>query len=105
MGDSLTEMDKKSGNEVTVRLPAKELATNLITARFQRRSWAMPYDNEVIGHHANHTAKEGQKHRIFSKKDDHTIDARRVLMLRKAFNDQIGVADVFSSGVFRRDAA
>lgn len=102
-GNQLTENNKK-GEEVAVRLPAKELATNLITDRFQKRAWLMPYDTEVIGHFSNHTAREGQKHRIFDKKNDHTIDAKRVLILRKAFNEEIGVADVFSSGVHVRAA-
>lgn len=102
-GNQLMQEDDR-GNEKPIRLPAKELATNLITARFQRYGWALPYDTEVIGHFSNHTAREGQKHRIFDKKDDHTIDAKRVLILRKAFNDEIGVADVFSSGVHVRAA-
>lgn len=102
-GDPLTE-ENKHGDEVAVRLPAKELATNLITARFQRMGWALPYDNEVIGHHSNHTAREGARNRIFDKKDDHTIDARRTLILRKAFNEDSG-ADVFGSGVHDRGAA
>lgn len=93
------------GNRKAVRIPAKELATNLLTQRFQRLGWVLPYDAEVIDHFSNHTAREGAKHRIFSKGNDHTIDAKRVLILRKAFNEQIGVADIFSSGVHRRDAA
>ncbi|MBD3609367.1 MAG: hypothetical protein HUJ30_02355 [Gammaproteobacteria bacterium] len=101
-GNELTEKDK-DGEEKGVRLPLKELATNLITDRFQERSWAMPYDVEVIDHHANHTAKEGKKHRIFDKHNDHTIDARRVLILRKAFSSEYG-GSVFSSGVNERAA-
>lgn len=103
-GNALTE-ENKHGDQVPVRLPAKELATNLITDRFQKRAWAMPYDGEVINHLANHTAREGQKHRIFSKSMDHSIDARRVLILRKVFDEAVGAADVFSSGVYRREAA
>lgn len=102
-GNLLTETDKQ-GAEKAVRLPAKELATNLMTARLQRGGYAWAYDTEVINHHTNHTAREGARHRIFSKDDDHTIDARRVAMLRKVFDDQIGVADVFSSGVYQRSA-
>lgn len=102
---NLLEEEDKHGDLKPVRLPAKELATNLITARFQRRGWVLPYDADVIGHFSNHTAREGSRHRIFDKHNDHTIDAKRALILRKVFNEQIGTADVFSSGVHRRDAA
>ena len=104
-GSVLEEDDKKTGNLVPVRKPAKEMATDLLTTRFQRAALAMPYDPEVIGHYTNHTAREGQKWRIFSKHEDHTIDADRVMILRKAFNEDIGANDVFSSGVHRREVA
>lgn len=103
-GNALVEEDDK-GNEKAVRLPAKELATNLITTRLQRQGFALAYDNEVIGHYTNHTAKEGARHRIFDKKNDHTIDARRAMMLRKAFDEDLGGGSVFSSGVHKRVAA
>ncbi len=103
-GDPLTEADPKTGAEKTVRLPAKELATNLMTARLQRYGYAWAYDTEVVNHHSNHTAREGARHRIFSKNDDHTIDARRVALLRKVFDDQVGGQSVFATGVFKRSA-
>lgn len=102
---NVLEEDDERGKAKRVRLPAKELATNLITARFQRHAWALPYDEDTIGDMSNHTAREGSRNRIFSKENDHSIDARRVLMLRKAFNETIGGADVFSSGVHVRGAA
>lgn len=102
-GEPLTQEDK-SGEQRPVRLPAKELATNLITARLQARGWALPYDPEVIAHFSNHTAREGAKHRIFAKDNDHTIDAKRALMLRKAFDEEISSCDVFGTGVYRRTA-
>lgn len=103
-GDVLTEPDPKTGADKAVRLPAKELATNLMTARLQRYGYAWAYDTDVINHHSNHTAREGARHRIFSKTDDHTIDARRVALLRKVFDEQAGGVDVFSSGAYRRSA-
>lgn len=102
-GEVLTQEDK-DGEPKSVRLPAKELATNLITARLQARGWAFPYDPEVVAHFTNHTAREGAKHRIFSKENDHTIDAKRALMLRKAFDEEIASCDVFGTGVYRRTA-
>lgn len=104
-GNLLEEEDKKSGDAKPVRLPAKEWATELLSKRMQRMGFSMPYDADVISHYQNHTAREGARHRIFDKDDDHSIDADRVMMLRKVFNDQIATADVFSSGVHTRGAA
>lgn len=104
-GEAATVLDEDDGEAEEVRIPAKELATNLITARLQRADFAEPYDAEVLDHYANHTAREGAKHRIFAKVNDHTIDADRVMMLRKAFSSRIAVADVFASGVQQRHAA
>lgn len=103
-GNLLEEADAR-GDAKAVRLPAKELATNLITARLQRRGYAWPYDSAVVGHFTNHTAKEGARHRIFAKSDDHTIDAKRVQILRKVFDEEVGGgAAVFSSGAHERAA-
>lgn len=103
-GNILEEEDER-GEVKPVRLPAKELATNLITSRLQRVGMAVPYDNEVVGHYLNHTAREGQRWRIFSKENDHTIDADRAAVLRKVYDELIGSNDVFSSGVNRRNVA
>jgi len=102
-GEVLEEDDKKTGNKKAIRLPAKQLATDLITQRFQRVGWILPIDNEVLQHYSNHTAKQGARHLIYSKENDHTIDARRVAMLRKVFNEG-GAVDVFSSGAHARAA-
>lgn len=104
-GTVLQEPDPKTGEPKPIRLPAKELATNLITKRLQSVGFTMPFDADVIGHYTNHTAKEGAKHRIFSKQNDHTIDADRVMILRKVFDEQIAVVDAFASGVNNRNAA
>ena len=101
-GEVLHEENRK-GESVPLRLPAKQLATDLITRRFQRIGWALPLDNEVLQHYRNHTAKQGARHLIFSKDNDHTIDARRAALLRKVFNDA-QQQDVFSSGVHQRVA-
>ena len=100
---TILEEEGKNGEVKAVRMPAKELATNLMTARLQRIGYAFPLDNEIVQHMSNHTAKEGARNRIFDKKDDHTIDAERVAMLRKVFNDDGGV-DIFSSGAHERAA-
>lgn len=104
-GNVLEQENPRTGAMEPVKLPAKELATDLITTRFQRGRWPMPYDSEVVGHFSNHTAREGAKQRIFSKDNDHTIDAKRAQILRKVFDEQVGGVDVFSSGVHQRSVA
>ncbi len=101
MGEQLYEADKQ-GNEKAVQLNAKEWSTVLMTQRFQRTGYSLPFDTELVDHLSNHTAKEGAKQRIFSKKNDHTIDAMRTAMLRKVFNDSLGAVDIFASGAFMR---
>lgn len=102
---NVLEGEDKKGDMVAVRIPAKQLATELMTRRYSDRTWAMPYDNDVLSDLSNHTAREGARHMIYDKSNDHTIDQKRALILRKAFNEAIGDAEVFSSGVHRRDAA
>ena len=53
----------------------------------------------------SHTAREGAKWPIYDKKNDHAIDARRVQMLRKLYEEAGGSVDVFLSGVSERHAA
>lgn len=88
-----------------LRGPAKHHATQLMTARYQARGYAMAYDAEVIGWLSNHTARQGTRWPIYAKKDDHAIDARRVQILRKVFDEAGGAADVFSSGTHLRRVA
>lgn len=92
-------------DERVLRGPAKHHATQLITARLQAVGYALAYDSEVIGWMSNHTARHGSKWPIYAKKDDHAIDARRVQILRKVFDEAGGAVDIFSSGVHARRAA
>lgn len=103
-GNVLEQDDPKTGAPKPVRQPAKEWATNLITNRYQSATVAMPYETDLVDHYTNHTAREGARHRIFDKTNDHTIDADRVAMLRKVFDEQAGYVDVFSSGAHERRA-
>lgn len=103
-GDQVMEIDPRTGNESPRELNAKEWSTELITKRLQARSYGLPFDNDVIDHMSNHTAREGSHNRIFDKKNDHTIDARRVLMLRKTLDNANCEVDIFSTGIYRRTA-
>jgi len=100
-GNVVEEEDRKTGDRKALRLPAKQLATDLMGRRFQRSGYALPMDNDLVQHLTNHTAREGARHLIYDKSDDHTIDAMRVAILRKVFNEDAAV-DLFSASVFSR---
>lgn len=97
--------DDSDGEPRIVRAPAKHHATQLMTARFQARGYALAYDTEALSWLTNHTAREGTKWPIYSKKDDHAIDARRVQMLRKVYDEVGGSIDAFSVGASERRMA
>ena len=104
-GEPLVDRARDDGSEETiVRAPAKHLATQCITQRLQSIGYALAYDTTVLNHMTNHTARQGTKWPIYAKKDDHDIDARRMQMLRKLFDDVNGQIDAFSSGAERRAA-
>jgi len=65
-----------------VKLTAKELSTDFLTAKMQRQELEYPYDPDIMLMYPNHTSRQGQRHRIFKDLDDHVIDADRVLTLR-----------------------
>lgn len=96
--------DDDSGEPAIVRAPAKHWATQCITRRMQARGYALAYDTEALNWMTNHTAREGAKWPIYAKKDDHAIDARRVQMLRKLYDEVGGSIDVFSVGASERRA-
>jgi hypothetical protein len=97
--------DDKDGDPVIIRAPAKHWATQSMTRRLQARGYAMAYDTEALNYLTNHTSREGSKWPIYSKRDDHTIDARRVQMLRKLYDDAGGQINAFSVGAHERRAA
>jgi hypothetical protein len=101
-GEALRDPRDESGDDV-LRAPAKHWATQIITQRAQQIGFTLPFDSEVLNHMTSHTSREGAKWPIYSKTNDHTIDARRVQMLRKVYDEDALQIDVFSSGVsFRR---
>lgn len=104
-GEPLVDKSKDDGSgEAIVRAPAKHWATQCITQRAQAIGYALAYDVEVLNHMTNHTARQGTKWPIYAKKDDHDIDARRMQMLRKLYDDVGGEVDVFSCGAQARAA-
>lgn len=72
-------IDKMTGKPD--RLPAKDLATDLLVTKMQRGELEYPYDEDICLFYPNHTYREGPRHRVFRKEDDHIIDADRVCTL------------------------
>jgi hypothetical protein len=104
-GEALYDARDEGGEDI-VRAPAKHWATQCISSRAQQIGFAFVYDNDMLNDMTNHTSRQGAKWPIYSKKNDHTIDARRVQMLRKIYDEAASQVDVFSSGVsYRRNAA
>lgn len=103
-GEVLRDARDEEGEDI-VRAPAKHWSTQCITQRLQATGYAMPYDSEVLNHMTNHTSREGAKWPIYAKVNDHTIDARRMQMLRKLYDEEYSTIDVFSSGTHLRSAA
>ncbi len=67
-------IDAKDGKPVKITL--KELATDHMTRRIQRQTLEFPPDPDSIAAFTGHTCTQG-KHRIYSKDNDHEIDAER----------------------------
>jgi len=87
-------IDAKDGKPVKITL--KELATDHMTRRIQRQTLEEPPDPEVISFFTGHTSTQG-KHRIYSKDNDHIIDADRAETLAEILG--VEVNDYFVSGV------
>ena len=103
-GEALTRSTDNGADE-TLRAPAKHWATQCVVARLQLCGYRMAYDTDVINDYTNHTARAGSKWPLYSKSNDHTIDARRLQMLAKLRTMEPIAPDVFSVGVYRRNAA
>lgn len=88
-------IDRKT--DKTKRLPAKELSTNIMVKKVQQQEMEYPYDPDYINQFPSHTYREGPRYRIFSKGNDHLIDAERVCTLKMIVPDNAG-EDLFSSG-------
>ena len=75
---------------------AKQLATDLMLKKMQRAEYELPLDPDYITQFSTHTAREGSKGMIYSKGNDHTIDAERACTLRQVLNEV--VEDLFAVG-------
>ena len=72
--------DGKSEKAAKVNL--KELATEWMIKRVQRQEVEYPADEDLITAYTNHTARNGERQKIYSKDNDHLIDSNRVAKLQ-----------------------
>ncbi len=100
-GEPLRDQTKTDADAI-VRMPSKHWATQCMVSRFQRLGYGLAYDSETLDWMTSHTAREGAKWPIYSKQNDHNLDARRVQMLRKLYAELGSSVDVFGSGVYTR---
>lgn len=103
-GEALS-VTREDGEVEYLRAPAKHWATQCIVARLQLCGYRLAYDGDAMNDYTSHTARAGSKWPIYSKANDHTIDARRLQMLAKLRTMEPAMPDVFSVGAYRRDAA
>lgn len=103
-GESLEQPDE-DGDAIVLRAPAKHWSTVCVVQRLQSRGYQLAFDTQVLNDFASHTAREGAKWPIYAKKADHTIDARRMQMLRKLRASEGASLDVFSAKTYDRRAA
>jgi hypothetical protein len=95
---NIVEKENNEGDTKILRLPMKQLATDLWLRRYQRHHVTQPYDNDVIQDYMGHTARAGNSDKlIYNKENDHTIDADRAALLGKVLHEGAGV-DVFLTG-------
>lgn len=105
---NVIEKEDRKGKKIPVRMPYKQLATELWTKRYQKHQGAIPYDSEVVQHYMNHTATSSSRSSdrlIYDKKNDHTIDAKRCAMLAKVFYEGGSAVSIYSGGVHVRGQA
>ncbi len=100
----LLVLTDEDGREITQRAPAKHWATICVVKRLQTMGYQLAYDTAVLNDYTSHTAREGAKWPIYAKKNDHTIDARRMQMLRLLREHEGCAPDVFSAKSYNRAA-
>ncbi len=85
--DGETLVDAKTGKPI--KKTYKELATDLLVQKMQSLESEYAPDPDVMLWYPNHTARNGGKHRIFSKENDHLIDMNRLRILARVCTKEV----------------
>ena len=95
MFEASTDNVDEDGNPIVdgktnkpVKLTMKELATDLLVKKMQHMELEYPPDPDIVTSYTGHTCTHGSKHRIYSKSNDHIIDADRVQILARLFKSE-----------------
>lgn len=88
-------IDKKT--DKPRRKPAKELATDILVKKMQRQELEFPFDPDYVNQFPSQTYKEAARHIVYSKGNDHVIDAERVCTLKMIIPDVMS-EDLFATG-------
>jgi hypothetical protein len=75
--------------EKPAKITMKELATEILVKKMQRQDLEYPPDPDIVTAYTGHTCTYGSKHRIYSKSNDHLIDADRVQILARLFMNDL----------------
>jgi len=95
-------IDKKT--DKPRRKSVKQLSTEILVRKMQRCEWEVPFDRDYLDQFPSHTYREGSRHIIYSKGNDHIIDAERVATMAQVIPFETA-PDLFSSGVNIRAGA
>ncbi len=95
-------IDKKT--DKPRRKAVKQLATEILVRKMQRCEWEVPFDRDYLDQFPSHTYRVGSRHLIYSKGNDHIIDAERVATLAQVIPFATA-PDLFSSGINIRQGA
>jgi len=79
------------------RRKVKEISTNVEYNKMQRGEIEQPFDNDIISQYSSHTYRETQNGIVYSKGNDHIIDANRACTLAMILGE--GDESVMVSGV------
>jgi len=86
--------------EKPAKITMKELATDILVKKMQRMELEYPPDPDIVTTYTGHTCTYGSKHRIYSKSDDHIIDADRAHTLSRLF--MTAGSEQFAVGSYKR---
>jgi len=97
-GDSV--VDKKTDKPMKVN--GKELGTDLLSLAMQKRKAQYPLDPEMVQMYTSQVFTQGARWRTFKNKNDHLVDADRLLIMNQVLADSYGGHDAFACGSFAR---
>ena len=97
-GDQI--IDRKS--DKPLRCNGKELGSELLLMAMQKRKSQYPPDPEMVNIYTSQVFRQGPRWKTYPNKNDHLVDADRVMIINKVLSDSLGGHDAFACGAHRR---